>query len=142
VLLHHALQVLGQLPALTATSPVAAAPVQLRVRGHSHSIAAMADGQAGGGARRIVLFFRNDLRVRDNVIVHQAVQKVKAGEYDEVRCKLHEQQQQQLVKQQLQALPSAYGRFLGECSNSSMRHQVITPAMRRCKLCSCCESIA
>lgn len=44
----------------------------------------MADGQAGGGPRRIVLFFRNDLRIRDNVIVHQAVQKVKAGEYDEV----------------------------------------------------------
>jgi hypothetical protein len=45
----------------------------------------MTDGQAAGGARRIVLFFRNDLRLRDNVIVHQAVQKVKAGEYDEVR---------------------------------------------------------
>uniref|UniRef100_A0A383W805 Photolyase/cryptochrome alpha/beta domain-containing protein n=1 Tax=Tetradesmus obliquus TaxID=3088 RepID=A0A383W805_TETOB len=75
---------LGQLPALSATRPAAAAPAQLRVRGRSHSIAAMAHGQAGGGARRIVLFFRNDLRVRDNVIVHQAVQKVKAGEYDEV----------------------------------------------------------
>jgi deoxyribodipyrimidine photo-lyase len=44
----------------------------------------MSDGQTGAGARRIVLFFRNDLRLRDNVIVHEAVQKVKAGEYDEV----------------------------------------------------------
>jgi deoxyribodipyrimidine photo-lyase len=91
----HVLQALGQLPALAATRPAAAAPVQLRVRGHSHSVAAMADGQTGGGARRIVLFFRNDLRLRDNVIVHQAVQKVKAGEYDEVRRMERQWQQQQ-----------------------------------------------
>jgi hypothetical protein len=35
--------------------------------------------------RRIVLWFRNDLRVRDNAIVHQAVQKLQAKEFDEVR---------------------------------------------------------
>jgi deoxyribodipyrimidine photolyase len=37
--------------------------------------------------RRIVLWFRNDLRVRDNAIVHQAVQKLQAKEFDEVRFK-------------------------------------------------------
>lgn len=35
--------------------------------------------------RRIVLWFRNDLRVRDNAIVHQAVHKLQAKEFDEVR---------------------------------------------------------
>jgi hypothetical protein len=34
--------------------------------------------------RRIILWFRNDLRLRDNVIIHEAVQKVQAGEYSEV----------------------------------------------------------
>ncbi|KAF6262584.1 cryptochrome DASH1 [Scenedesmus sp. NREL 46B-D3] len=36
------------------------------------------------GSRRILLWFRNDLRLRDNVIVSEAVQKVQSGEYDEV----------------------------------------------------------
>lgn len=31
-----------------------------------------------------MLWFRNDLRVRDNVIIHMAVQRIKAEEYDEV----------------------------------------------------------
>lgn len=41
---------------------------------------------ANGGTapRRIIIWFRNDLRLRDNVIVHQAVQKLQAEEYDEV----------------------------------------------------------
>lgn len=37
-----------------------------------------------GASRRIVLWFRNDLRLRDNAIIHQAVQKLQAKEYDEV----------------------------------------------------------
>jgi deoxyribodipyrimidine photo-lyase len=37
------------------------------------------------GPRRIVLWFRNDLRLRDNAIVHTAVQKLQAKEFDEVR---------------------------------------------------------
>jgi deoxyribodipyrimidine photolyase len=35
--------------------------------------------------RRIVLWFRNDLRLRDSAIVHQAVQKLQAKKFDEVR---------------------------------------------------------
>ena len=35
--------------------------------------------------RRVILWFRNDLRLRDNAIIHNAVQKVQAKEYDEVR---------------------------------------------------------
>eukprot|EP00879_Flechtneria_rotunda_P024160 GHRR01025606.1.p1 GENE.GHRR01025606.1~~GHRR01025606.1.p1 ORF type:complete len:260 (+),score=90.08 GHRR01025606.1:202-981(+) len=34
--------------------------------------------------RRIVLWFRNDLRLRDNVIVDEAVQSIRSKEYDEV----------------------------------------------------------
>lgn len=45
-----------------------------------------ASSSEAAGPRRIILWFRNDLRVRDNVIVHQAVQKLKAKEYDEVSC--------------------------------------------------------
>lgn len=79
-----------------ATSPceVLAAPLQLRGTGRQHIVAAMArDASISSAAapRRIILWFRNDLRLRDNVIVHQAVQKVKAQEYDEVRrgsCRL------------------------------------------------------
>lgn len=40
--------------------------------------------QVGSGRRRIVLWFRNDLRLRDNAIVQEAVTKIKAQEYDEV----------------------------------------------------------
>jgi hypothetical protein len=42
---------------------------------------------AAGGAkpRRIVLWFRNDLRLRDNAIVHTAADKIRAKEADEVR---------------------------------------------------------
>jgi deoxyribodipyrimidine photo-lyase len=36
------------------------------------------------GPRRLVLWFRNDLRLLDNYIVHEAVQKIKANEYDDV----------------------------------------------------------
>jgi deoxyribodipyrimidine photo-lyase len=42
---------------------------------------------APAAPRRIVLWFRNDLRLRDNAIVHQAVQKLQAKEFDEVRFK-------------------------------------------------------
>jgi deoxyribodipyrimidine photolyase len=34
--------------------------------------------------RRIILWFRNDLRLRDNAIIHTAVQKLQAKEFDEV----------------------------------------------------------
>lgn len=38
-----------------------------------------------GGGKRVVLWFRNDLRLHDNYIVHDAAQRVKRGEYSEVR---------------------------------------------------------
>jgi hypothetical protein len=34
---------------------------------------------------RIILWFRNDLRLRDNVIVSEAVRRVQAGDFGEVR---------------------------------------------------------
>jgi hypothetical protein len=37
-----------------------------------------------GGPRRLVLWFRNDLRLHDNYIVHEAVQLVKSKQYDDV----------------------------------------------------------
>ena len=37
------------------------------------------------GTRRLVLWFRNDLRLRDNPLVHEAVQRVKSKEFDDVR---------------------------------------------------------
>ncbi|MEW5306438.1 MAG: hypothetical protein WDW36_008901 [Sanguina aurantia] len=37
-----------------------------------------------GSAKRLVLWFRNDLRLLDNYIVHEAVNKIKKGEYSEV----------------------------------------------------------
>ncbi|GIL83479.1 hypothetical protein Vretimale_11168 [Volvox reticuliferus] len=37
-----------------------------------------------GGGKRVVLWFRNDLRLHDNYIVHDAVQRVKRGEASEV----------------------------------------------------------
>ena len=45
---------------------------------------------AGGneGPRRTVLWFRNDLRVHDSVTVHEAAQRVKNGQSDEVRQQL------------------------------------------------------
>jgi deoxyribodipyrimidine photolyase len=48
----------------------------------------MTTGAAGssGGPRRIVLWFRNDLRLRDNAVLHTAVQKIRSKEADEVRC--------------------------------------------------------
>jgi deoxyribodipyrimidine photo-lyase len=52
------------------------------------SAAAAAAAAAGEGSarprRRIVLWFRNDLRLRDNAIIHAAVQKLAAAEFDEV----------------------------------------------------------
>jgi deoxyribodipyrimidine photo-lyase len=46
----------------------------------------MASAQAASSSpRRILLWFRNDLRLRDNVIINEAIQKVQAGQYDEVR---------------------------------------------------------
>ena len=35
---------------------------------------------------RTVLWFRNDLRVHDNAIVHEAAQRVKTGQSQEVQC--------------------------------------------------------
>lgn len=35
--------------------------------------------------RRLVLWFRNDLRLRDNPLVHEAVKRVKSKEFDDVR---------------------------------------------------------
>ncbi|KAG2435381.1 hypothetical protein HXX76_007453 [Chlamydomonas incerta] len=37
-----------------------------------------------GGGQRLVLWFRNDLRLHDNYIVHEAAQRVKRGEASEV----------------------------------------------------------
>ncbi|GLC48551.1 hypothetical protein PLESTB_000110200 [Pleodorina starrii] len=37
-----------------------------------------------GGGKRVVLWFRNDLRLHDNYIVHDAAQRVKRGEASEV----------------------------------------------------------
>nr|QIQ49259.1 DASH cryptochrome [Volvox carteri f. nagariensis] len=39
---------------------------------------------AAGCGKRVVLWFRNDLRLHDNYIVHDAVQRVKRGEASEV----------------------------------------------------------
>lgn len=39
---------------------------------------------ADGSKKRVVLWFRNDLRLHDNYIVNQAVQKVKSQQYNEV----------------------------------------------------------
>ena len=36
--------------------------------------------------RRTVLWFRNDLRVHDSATVHEAAQRVKAGDSNEVRA--------------------------------------------------------
>ncbi len=57
--------------------------------GHRFCVTAMAEGTStpaavAAGPRRIILWFRNDLRLCDNVIVHQAVQKIKTQMYDEV----------------------------------------------------------
>jgi deoxyribodipyrimidine photolyase len=38
----------------------------------------------GAAPKRIILWFRNDLRVRDNAIIHQAVRKLQSKEFDEV----------------------------------------------------------
>jgi deoxyribodipyrimidine photolyase len=42
----------------------------------------------GAAPKRIILWFRNDLRLRDNAIIHQAVRKLQAKDFDEVgsRC--------------------------------------------------------
>lgn len=74
------------LQATASQSAAVAAPLQLRSRGRQYCVAAMTGGgdSDSSGPRRIILWFRNDLRLRDNAIVHQAVQKVKAKEYDEV----------------------------------------------------------
>jgi deoxyribodipyrimidine photolyase len=37
------------------------------------------------GGQRIVLWFRNDLRLHDNQIVHEAAQKIASKQYKEVR---------------------------------------------------------
>ena len=63
---------------------------RLRVQGPHHSLQSMtaaATGPAADGTkpRRIVLWFRNDLRLRDNVIVRTAAEKISAKEADEVR---------------------------------------------------------
>jgi hypothetical protein len=58
--------------------------VHVRPRGRQYCVTAMAGNMAAAGPRRLILWFRNDLRLRDNVIVHQAMQKIKAREFDEV----------------------------------------------------------
>ena len=40
------------------------------------------------GGQRVVLWFRNDLRIHDNQIVHDAAQKVAAKDYKEVTAVL------------------------------------------------------
>ena len=47
--------------------------------------AVMASGQGEGTGSRVVLWFRNDLRLHDNAIVHEAAQRVKTGKATEVR---------------------------------------------------------
>eukprot|EP00775_Hariotina_reticulata_P010321 gene10321-10478_t len=43
-----------------------------------------ADVSFAEGPRRIILWFRNDLRLRDNAVVYEAVQKIQANEFNEV----------------------------------------------------------
>lgn len=69
------------------TPPLAgAAPRELCYRHLCCALMADASAEpANSGRRRILLWFRNDLRLRDNVIINEAVHKVQTGEYDEVR---------------------------------------------------------
>lgn len=41
-------------------------------------------GKNGGGNQRIILWFRNDLRIHDNVIVDEAVKRIRGGQAVEV----------------------------------------------------------
>ena len=61
-------------------------PLHHRQQRQQRFVAVMATTQAAAGSgSRLVLWFRNDLRVHDNVIVHEAAQRVRAGKADEVR---------------------------------------------------------
>lgn len=72
--------------AAAAVSPsIAVRPIS---RQYCVTAAAGTAGSMSGspsGPRRIILWFRNDLRLRDNAIIHTAVQKLQAKEFDEVR---------------------------------------------------------
>ena len=64
-------------------------PLQQRHQRQQRYMATMATTQAAAGSgSRLVLWFRNDLRLHDNVIVHEAAQRVKAGKADEVRSQI------------------------------------------------------
>jgi hypothetical protein len=41
-----------------------------------------------GSGKRVVLWFRNDLRLHDNYVVHDAAQRVKRGEASEVGARV------------------------------------------------------
>ena len=43
----------------------------------------------GSQSKRVVLWFRDDLRLRDNYTVASAAKMVKAGQASEVRSQLH-----------------------------------------------------
>ena len=45
----------------------------------------MASTDSAGTGSRVVLWFRNDLRLQDNAIVHEAAQRVRSGKATEVR---------------------------------------------------------
>jgi len=52
----------------------------------SFKVTAMAvDSSAGAGKRRVVLWFRNDLRLHDNYCIEEAVRKVQSSAVEEVR---------------------------------------------------------
>ena len=40
--------------------------------------------QAAAAHHRLILFFRNDLRIRDNVLLHEAAKKMKSKEANSV----------------------------------------------------------
>jgi hypothetical protein len=65
------------------------AGVVIRPSSRQYCVTAAAGSAASmgspAGPRRIILWFRNDLRLRDNAIVHTAVQKLHAKEFDEVK---------------------------------------------------------
>jgi hypothetical protein len=56
-----------------------------RSRRHGVTVTAMAaDVAVATGPRRIILWFRNDLRLRDNIILHEAVKMIREQGYNEV----------------------------------------------------------
>jgi len=53
--------------------------------GVAECLMAFAVSSSAVAPRRLVLWFRNDLRLRDNPLVHEAVKRVKSKEFDDVR---------------------------------------------------------